>query len=618
MNGYQGKILNVDLSSCRIWSEVLSSQLMREYLGGTGFAVRLAYDRLPVEVAPMSPENLLIIMTGPLTGTAMGTAGRYQVIFKSPLTGILCDSSSSGYWGSKLKQAGYDGMVIQGRAETPVYLLITDNTLEIRPAKHIWGLDAFRVEELLKNEVGQPAASVMTIGIAGELGVRYASILNDEGRVAGRGGGGAVMGSKNLKAIVVYGNQSFETFDPDGYRKVALATNRIAGTDPRFEGMRKYGTAAGLDGFWPVSNVPTKNWQIGSFEEICTKLGGKHLNETIVKKHSSCYRCPITCARWAKIEDGPYAFEAPGPEYETLGALGTMTLVDDPEAVSYAGHLCNIYGIDTISTGSCIAFAMECFDRGLLNEQQIDGLDLRWGNADAMIEMIKKIGQAEGIGRWFGQGIREMAKDIGGDAMDFAVHVKGMEAPMHDPRARFSWAAAYATSPRGACHLHGNTGIYEDKDDPIPEWGLMGKFTRHNNEGKAQMARLAQNWSAVISSMVICYFAAHTLKVTDLVELINHATGQDFTAEDLLMLGDRINNLYRAYNYRCGIRREDDWLPKRLLTPMPDGGAAGKVPDLRFQISEFYQIRGWEPDGMPSRQTLLALGLNDVIRDLYG
>jgi aldehyde:ferredoxin oxidoreductase len=618
MNGYTGTLLNVDLTTGAVQYEALDELIARQYLGGMGLGVRLAYDRLPPEIHPFDPQSLLIFTTGPLTATAFGTAGRYQVIFKSPLTGILCDSSSSGYWGATLKQSGYDGLIVSGKAEQPVYLYIDAQRASLHPAEHLWGRDPFQVEAMLKEEIGDPKASVITIGVGGERRVAYASILNDEGRTAGRGGGGAVMGAKNLKAVVVSGSKSFELADPEGYRLVARTLNRIAGSDPRFAGMRKYGTASGLDGFWPVSNVPTKNWQIGSYEEICTQLGGKHLNETILKKHPACYRCPITCARWMKIEDGPYKVNAPGPEYETLGALGSMTLVDDPKAVSYAGHLCNIYGIDTISTGSTIAFVMECLDRKLLSIQDLDGIQLTWGNAEALVAMVHKIGLAEGIGERLGRGVRSLAQEIGGGSEDFAVHVKGMEAPMHDPRARFAWATAFATGPRGACHLHGNTGIYEDRDDPIPEWGLVGRFPRHSDAGKAQIARLAQNWSAIISSLVICYFAAHTLNVTNLVELINHATSWDVNPNDLLLIGDRINNLFRAYNFRCGVRRADDTLPKRLLTPMAEGGAAGKVPDLEYQLDEFYRLRGWEADGKPSLETLQSLGLNFVVNDLYG
>jgi aldehyde:ferredoxin oxidoreductase len=618
MKATMGKILRVDLSTGKITFDITEPRYAQEYLGGLGLGLRLAYDTLQPDTEPFDPANQLIFMNGPVTATRLGTAGRFVVVFKSPLTGMLCDSSASGYWGSELKKSGFDGLIVTGKADNPVYLNIQDAQVEIRDACHLWTKDPFEVERLVKEETGNPKTSVMAIGIAGELGVRYASILTDMGRAVGRGGAGAVMGAKNLKAIAVHGSGEVELFDPIGFRTTALGVNRHAGTDPRFAGMRKYGTASGLDGFWPVGNVPTKNWQIGSYELICTELGGKRLNETFVTKHPACYRCPITCSRWAKIEQGPYQMDAPGPEYETLGALGTMCLVDDAESVSYAGHLCDIYGIDSISCGASIAFAMECYENGILTLVDTDGVELTWGNKHALVTMVEMIGTQKGVGELLGLGTRRMAELLGKDTADYAVHVKGLEAPMHDPRARFAWAVTYATSPRGACHLHGNTGIYEDKEDPIPEWGLIGHFPRHSNEGKGQMARLAQNWSAVISSMVICYFAAHTLRVTNLVELINTATGLELTPQDLLILGDRINNLYRAYNYRCGIRREHDSLPKRLLTPVAEGGAAGKVPDLEYQLKDYYRVRGWELDGKPGFETLVSLGLDDVARDLYG
>jgi aldehyde:ferredoxin oxidoreductase len=421
-----------------------------------------------------------------------------------------------------------------------------------------------------------------------------------------------------LKAIVVRGTQQVELADPEGYRKVALEINKLNAKDDDIAELREFCTASVMDNDWPKSDIPVKNWSVASYEELCVSLGGKKMRDTILVPHVACHLCTIGCSRWVKIEEGPYKMDGPGPEYETLGALGSMCMVGDLEAVSYAAHLCNIYGLDTISCGSTIAFAMECYEKGLITKEDTGGIELTWGNKEALVKVVEQIALGEGVGKLLGQGARKVAQQLDQGAMDFAVQTKGLELPMHDPRAFFSWAVNYATSPRGGCHLHGMSAIYEDEEDPLPEWGLTGFYPRHSNESKGQIARLAQNWAHIVDSMVICYFAGFTLDPSDLAALLNHATGTELTPQDLLVIGDRINALHRAYNYRCGIRREDDTLPVRSLTPLAEGGAAGKVPDLEYQLEEYYQVRRWEPDGKPSRDSLMELGLADVARDLYG
>lgn len=425
------------------------------------------------------------------------------------------------------------------------------------------------------------------------------------------------MGSKNLKAIVVRGTQKVEVADPDGFKQYAVEINKRNGRGDETKMLRIFGTPEVMDGSWQVGDIPVKNWSLGSYEEICVSLGGQKMYDTMLVPHNACHFCPIGCSRWVKIETEAYKMDGPGPEYESLGALGSMTMVDDLEAVSYANHLCNIYGLDTISCGSSIAFAMECYEKGLITKEDTGGLELTWGNTQALIQLVQMVGKGEGFGKFVGLGTRQMANQLGNNSIDFAVQVKGLELPMHDARAFFSWASNYATSPRGGCHLHGMSAIYENKQDPIPEWDLMGYYPRHSNEGKASITYFAQNWSHILSSMVLCYFATFSQQPSDLASLINYATGWALDPKDLLVIADRINALHRAYNYRCGMRRADDTLSKRSLTPLEEGGAAGEVPDLEFQLNEYYQIRGWEEDGKPSRQVLLDLGLADVARDLY-
>ena len=618
MKGYAGKLLRVNLSQKVATEEPLDPQLARDYIGGSGLGLRLIYDEVPPETDPLSPAAKLVIATGPVTATVLGTAGRYQVCFKSPLTGILCDASSGGHWGAEFKQSGYDVLVLEGKADRPVYVYLHDGVTEFRPADHLRGKDAFETQDLLKAEVGDSKARVLCIGPAGESGVLYSCMINDAGRAPGRGGSGAVMGSKNLKAIVVRGTQPIELADPEGFRKAALDINKLNATSPNIADLRVLGTPEVMDNSWPVGDIPTKNWSLGSYESLCVSLGGKKMRDTILVPHVACHFCTIGCSRWVDIKEGPYKMNAPGPEYETLGALGSMCLVDDLEAVSYAAHLCNIYGMDTISCGSTIAFAMECYEKGLITQKDTGGIELTWGNQQALVKVVEQIAFGQGIGKLLGLGTRQVAEKLGGGSMDYAVQVKGLELPMHDARAYFSWASNYATSPRGACHLHGMSAIYENKQDPLPEWGLTGFYPRHSNDGKGKITRLAQNWAHIVDSMVLCYFAGFTLQPSDLANLINRATGRELTAQDLLVIGDRINALHRAYNYRCGIRREDDRLPVRTLTPVAEGGAAGKVPDLEVQLNEYYQVRRWEPDGKPNRDSLVELGLADIVHDLYG
>lgn len=617
MKGYMGKLLRVDLTRRSITQEPLPERYALDYIGGSGLGVRLAYDEVPPETDPLGPRNKLFFMTGPVTATSLGTAGRYQVVFKSPLTGLLCDSSSGGYWGAALRTAGYDGLIVEGAASSPVYLYIDEGKCELREASHHWGKDTFTVQEDIRRGIGDANARLAVIGQAGELGVPYAAIINDEGRAAARGGGGTVMGVKKLKAIAVRGNLEVALADPAGFKKAALDINKRNASSPDLADLRKYGTTDVLDSRWAISDIPVKNWSVGSSEETCTPIGGRKVYELMPKKHPACHRCPIRCARWTRIDEGPYKMDAPGPEYESTAALGAMCLVTDVKAVCYANHLCNVYGLDTITTGATIAFAMECYEKGLLSREDTDGIALCWGSEEAVIQMVHKIGTQEGAGRLLGLGTRRLAEKVGGGAADFAVQVKGLELPMHDPRAGFAWAPNYATATRGGCHLHGMTDLYEDSEDPIPEWGFTGSYKRLSNRGKAEMARFAQNWAHILDSLVMCYFATVVLQPSDFCRLINTATGRDLKPMDLLKIGDRINALHRAYNCRCGIRRRDDTLPKRAMTPLQEGGAAGHVPDLEGLLAQYYRLRNWNPDGQPDRQALRELGLEDAARDLY-
>lgn len=617
MKGYWSKLLRIDLTTEKITNENIPQSYFEDYIGGSGLGIRLIYDEMDPSIDPFSPEALLLFVTGPVTASPLGTAGRFQVVFKSPQTGILCDSSSGGFWGTELKNAGYDVLLIKGKANHPVYISIFDDVVQIRSAEHLMGLTTFETRDHLIEENRNLKARVLCIGPAGENLTLYSNLMNDEARMVGRGGPGGVMGSKNLKAIVVRGTRKVELFGEEEFKKFAIHLNKLSATAPGIDNLRKYGTAEVMDNAWPTSDIPVKNWSVGSYEELTLPLGGKLMKATMLKHHVGCYHCTIGCSRWVQIREGKYQMDAPGPEYETLGAMGTLCMINDLEAVSYAAHLCNAYGLDTISYGSSIAFAMECYEKRLLTDQETEGIRMTWGNKDVLVDLVKQVAYKEGFGKFVGLGVKRMSEIIKKDSDKFAVHVKGMEVPMHDPRAYFSWASNYATSPRGACHLHGMSAIYENSNDPIPDWDLKGYYPRHSNETKGKITRLAQNWSHIIDSMVVCYFASFQMTPSDLVNLINLATGMNLSVMKLCEIGDRINALHRVFNYRCGTRAIDDNLPERLLTPLESGGAANQVPDLDYQLKEYYEIRGWEKDGKPSKSSLQKLGLDDVINDLY-
>jgi len=618
MDGYMGKILRVDLTAQKVKEEPLDPNLARDFIGGTGLGDRIIYEEVPPSTEPLSPENKIVFATGPVTATSYPGSARYQICFKSPLTGILCDASSGGYWGADFKRAGYDALIIEGVSPHPVYLWIHDGKVEFREASHLWGQDALEVQEAIRKELGDEKIRVACIGPAGEKQVLLSCIINDEGRAPGRGGNGAILGAKKLKAIAVRGTGTFPIHDPESYNALCKEIAKDNATSPGIALMREYGTAMHLDNYWSTGDIPIKNWQIGLWEEGCKNLGGKKMKETILVPHNVCYRCTLGCSRWVVIDDDPYKMEGPGPEYETLGALGTMCLIDNLNAVSFANDLCNRYGIDTISTGVSIAFAMEAYEKGLITQKDAGGMELKWGDDQAMIGMVHQIGKKEKIGALLGQGVKRAAEKLGRDSWEYAVHVKGLESPMHDPRTFFSLAPTYAGGPRGACHLHGFTPLWEGVEDPVPEWGLKGIHPLFVNEGKGLIAKLCQDFTAVVNSMVSCYFVAFILKPSDLAPVLTAATGTEYTSESLLKVGERIMALHRAYNNLCGISGKDDVFVPRQLEPTKEGGNAGKVPDMKILMEEFYRVRGWTPDGKPSRETLESLGLEDVAEALYG
>ena len=610
MKGYMGKILRVDLNNNEVKYEPLDEKMARMFIGGSGLGAKFLLDECDPKTDPFSPDNPLIFMTGPFCGTKIPTSGRHAAVARSPLTGVFGEADVGGSWGYAFKKAGFDGVIIKGKASKPVYIWVEDEKVEIRDASHIWGKNTREVDDILRAQHGEDS-SVMSIGIAGEKLVRFSAIITDgkDGRAAARSGIGAVMGSKNLKAIVARGTLDVEVYDRallNEYIKENAPKTVAAGV-----GFRKFGTAASVVGNDLVGDLPIKNWTVGRWPEGAAKITGQKMAETALVGNFYCKSCIVGCGRKVKIESGQYAgVDGAGPEYETMGTLGSLCMVDNLEAVLYANQLCNDFGMDTISAGGVIAFAMEAFEKGLITEKDTGGMQIKFGDHAVMVELLKQIGNREGYGRILGEGVRRVSEDMGGLAKEFAMHVKGMEFPGHDPRAYNGMALSYATSNRGACHLAAFSHAFE-RVFVMPELGYDKPNDRFSQEGKGEFIAKFQNVSGMYDSLKLCKFMwGFGLQLKDIVKWLNAVTGWDYTLEEFLETGERIYNVKRVFNVKLGISRKDDTLPPRSLTLKRRGeGLTENLPHLGKMLSEYYEYRGWSEDGIPTDNTLQKLGL---------
>jgi aldehyde:ferredoxin oxidoreductase len=597
--------------------ETIKESLLRRYIGGSGLAAKILFDETNAETDPLSPNNLLIFMTGPVTASKVPLSGRYHVVSKSPLTGIYGESDSGGSWGPELKKAGYDGIIVRGRASKPVYLWICDGQAELRNAEHLWGVDTYDVDELIKEETDHKAVTAC-IGPAGEKIARIAAIMNDGkyGRAAGRCGLGAVMGYKRLKAISVLGTGSVEIADSKalGNSVKELASFIVENAKSQHD----YGTSGGLTSMEYLGDLPIRNWLQGSWEEGAEKISGQTMAKTILSGRYYCSGCIIGCGREVKFESAKYGkVEGAGPEYETLAMLGANCFIDDLEAVAKANELCNRYGLDTISTGAVIAFAMEAYESGLITKEDAGGVSLTWGDAEAMIEMVEKIGKREGLGWLLGEGVKIASQKTGGFSAEFAIHVKGMELPAHDPRAYYSQGLSYATSNRGACHLQSLSHIFE-RSVTLPDLGFPEVQERHSVERKGELVVKAQDVMCMLDSMKVCKFILFGgIKPSQLVNWLNWVTGWDMDLEEFMRTGERIYNLKRLYNVREGMSRKDDVLPSRMLTRRRvEGGSPDNLPPLGELLAQYYSHREWDEMGMPKQEKLKKLGLEQEATSL--
>jgi aldehyde:ferredoxin oxidoreductase len=619
VGGYTRKILEIDLTTGKIGAVSIKEEDRKKFIGGSGIAAKIFFDSFDPDIDPLSPGNPLILMTGPLVGTQFPGTSRFAVCGKSPLTRIWGEGTCGGNFGPELKFAGVDGIIFKGASPTPVYLSIEDEKIELRDASGLWGMDNYTLTDLLKEQHGkEKRPKVLSIGPAGENLVKFAAICNDKGDFIGRTAMGALMGSKKLKAVVVKGTGRVKVSNPEKYdalRKSLMIKARDAMVAQSFRSM---GTDAGMDLGMMTGDVPIKNWTIGEDLELSANLGGPAMTEKYLTRNHACTFCPIACKRIVKVDDGPFKTEeGPGPEYETCCTFGTLIMNNDLAGVIKANEWCNRYGMDTISCGATIAFAMEAFEKGLITRRDTDGIDLTWGNIEGVIELVHRIAKKEGIGAVLSEGSREAAKRLGKGSEEFTIEVKGLEAPMHDPRAFHGMGLAYMTSIRGACHLMHLALPVEQGMSPFTEAGFQENYVGQTSEGKAEMIKLCEDLGLPCNSLVICQFVAWTLSANDLAEMVSVTTGFDFTLKDLLACGERTWLLKRGLGNRMGVTTKDDRLPKRILTPLKEGSAAGSVPDVEKLLREYYEVRGLDKNGIPRREVLIKTGLGDLAEKLH-
>jgi aldehyde:ferredoxin oxidoreductase len=601
LGGYAGKALDVDLGKEIIHEFPLDPAFAGEYMGGKGFGAKILFDQLPARCPPLSPENILVFAAGPLTGTFAPASGRFEVCTKSPATGLWLDSNCGGFFGPELKYAGYDVIIVRGRAAGPVMLVIDDDKVNLKPVPELWGLDAIATHRWIKGNLGKDFR-VACIGPAGEKGALIAGIIS-EYRALGRGGAGAVMGSKNLKAVAVRGTGGISIHDSEKFMIMCReAFNELANHPDTGGGRQKYGTNVILSCMENAGIHPVRNFQKGKFDGV--RQVNKETLRALYVRDRACFGCPIYCSKIAEVRGGNYKGSfTEGLDYENVWAFGAQCENTDLGAIVQAEYLCDVYGLDGISTGNVIGFLMECVEKGVLTEADI-GFPLRFGDAEGIIRAIHLIGKREGPGALWGEGVKRIAEKVQG-AAEFAMHVKGLELPAYDPRGSTGMALAYATSDRGGCHL---------RSWPVGEELLAAeqRMDPFSEEYKAEFVKNQQDLFCMINSVGICLFATFAASLKQIVPLLHAATGMEAFADSkaVLKIGERVNNLVRRFNLREGLTKEQDTLPMRFFRePLKEGHSRDRVADLGQLMKEYYFVRGWDSDGKPTGKKLKELGI---------
>ena len=591
MLGWAGKILDINLTDGSIDTVPLDMEMARLFLGGRGLGARLLWDLVGPEVEPLSPENVLIFTMGPITASGSQTSNRFNVSTKSPLTDTILHANSGGWWGMQFKRTGYDALIVRGKAESPVLIEITPDGVVIKDADHIWGKTVFETTEALGQSRNK--RNVLCIGPAGENRVRIAAIMNDKERALARGGAGAVMGSKNLKAIVVEGEQKVKSADQDLFKFMLYETGKLLKASPlTSQALPEFGTAVVMNVINEIGALPTRNFQQSQFESA-DKISGEAITDTILVKNQACWACPITCTRITKTKSGK---EGEGPEFESAWAFGAQIDVDDLDVIAEANFLCNDLGLDTISMGNTIGCAMELAEKGFIEN------DLRFGQADQLLDLIRSTAYRSGIGADMADGSFRMAKKYG--AAELSMSVKKLELPAYDPRGMQGQGLVFATGNRGACHETGN--MLGPEVLALPR--LIDRFA---TQGKAGIVSVHQNSAAVIDSLVYCKFTNMAVSEEFFARTLTAVTGEHFTVDDLMMVGERVWTLERLYNLREGFTQDDDTLPDRLLNePVPEGPSKGFTVNLAPMLAEYYAFRDWDQYGVPRPEKLKELSLD--------
>lgn len=596
-------ILQLDLSTGTARPFVVPEGWQHKFIGGATLAARLLYHSLTASLDPLSPEAPLLFMTGPLTGTSGPTTGRFVICGKSPATGLWAESHIGGFWGPELRKAGYDGLWVTGRLEKPGWIWIQDGKVEIRDAIGLWGLDPYETQEMVRAETGQKGARVCAIGPAGENTVRYASIMCDHGRLAGRTGLGAVMGAKNLKAVGVRGTGTIPVFDLARYAPLRSEANRELKAFNQSKVLHETGTAGAVNYSEYLGAMPARYYSQGSFPEVDQVSGGV-MSETILVGTSACQGCVIACGRVVKLEDGA---KRKGPEYETVVGFGPNLLISDLPTIVRLGEVCDRLGLDTISASNTIGLAFLLYEQGRVTLEDTGGLKLEWGDAVVVDTLLQMIAKREGIGGLLAEGSLRFGRHFG--AEDQAMQVNGLETAYHDPRGVSGMALSYATSPRGACHNQSDY-FFIDWGKDIQSIGVE-YFGRHAGAEKAVSVARHQDWRTIYNALTVCIFAM--VEPEMMAALVNAACGLDWNVEELMRFGERGWNLKRLINNRMGLEGSADRLPPRMLEPFPDGGSAGFVPDIGNMLYAYYMERGWDMNsGRPLPDKLAELGLDDL------
>jgi len=606
-----GKALEVDLTSGTTSEFEIDEATYRDFIGGTGLAAKLLLDRGDLDAEPLDPANVLIFATGPLTGIGFSGSSRLSVGARSPQTWIWGQASCGGNFGPELKRCGYDAIVFKGKAEEPVFLLLGEDSADLLPADDLWGMDTYEATDVLKERYGK-GGKVLAIGPASENLIPFGAIINDYGHIFGRAGMGTVMGSKNLKAIVAEGSKKPEYKDPEKVKAMQEEHREMIKDNILCGAMSAFGTGANMEAKMFEGDVPTRNWGQGIWEEGGEKLSGIALADSFIVDHASCRGCAVRCKPVVEVKDGPYAIpQGPGPEYETQAAFGTMLMNSDLGAVCKANDFCNRAGMDTITMGATFAWAMDCFEAGILKPEDYDGIKLEWGDMKTVIELLPSIVAKEGkLAQLLAKGSRAAAEEVGGEA--YLADAKGLEAPMHDPRCNWGDGLAYAVSIRGACHVSNMTFLLEWGAIEYPEIGLDKNYQNQSAEFKAEAAALTADIGCILNSACWCEFPGTAYTLTQWAELFSAAAGYDWDVEKMMEAGARVWFLQRCLGHIWGATGADDRIGQRIMTPVDDGGIAGSVPDMETMLREFYEFREMTPDGMPTRATLEKYGLGDI------